>query len=80
MNNSYIFLGYYHYLVHIFMDIILEYENLKLQVKDEITKKWNNLDEDSKLEYRREARENCENYANLKHNIPCKPRKVSIYL
>ena len=62
------------------MDIILEYENLKLQVKDEITKKWSNLDEDSKLEYRREGRENSENYSNLTHNIPCKPHKVSIYL
>ena len=62
------------------MDIILDYENLKLQVRDEITKKWNNLDEDSKLEYKREAHENYENYANLTHNIPCKPRKVSIYL
>ncbi|KAL0012809.1 hypothetical protein SO802_007917 [Lithocarpus litseifolius] len=47
-------------------------------VKDEITKKWNNLEEDSKLEYRREGRENSENYANLTHNIPCKPRKVSL--
>ena len=80
MSNTYIFLGYYYCLVHIFIDIILEYENLKLQVKDEITKKWNNLDEDSKLEYRREGHENSENYANLTHNIPCKPRKVSIYL
>ena len=62
------------------MDIILEYENLKLQVKDDITKKWNNLDEDSKLEYKREGRENFENYANLTHNISCKLRKVSIYL
>ena len=53
LNNTYIFLGYYYCLVHIFMDIILEYENLKLKVKDEIAKKWNNLDEDSKLEYRR---------------------------
>ena len=60
------------------MDIILEYENLKLKVKDEIAKKWNNLDEDSKLEYRREARENSENYANLTYNIPCKSRKVSL--
>ena len=62
------------------MDIILDYENLKLQVRDVITKKWNNLDEDSKLEYKREAHENSENYANLTHNIPCKPHKVSIYL
>ncbi|KAF3946315.1 hypothetical protein CMV_027407 [Castanea mollissima] len=44
-------------------------------VKDEITKKWNNFDDDSKLEYRREGRKNSENYANLTHNIPCKPRK-----
>ena len=77
MYNTYIFLGYYYCLVHIFMDIILEYENIKLKVNDEIAKKWNNLDEDSKLEYRREARENSENYANLTHNIPCKSRKVS---
>ena len=61
------------------MDIILDYENLKLQVRDEITKKWNNLDEDSKLEYKREAHENSENYANLTHNIPCKPHKVFTY-
>ena len=39
-----------------------------------------NLDEDSKLEYKKEARENSEKYANLSHNIPRKSRKVNIYL
>ena len=39
-----------------------------------------NLDEDSKLEYKKEARENSEKYANLSNNIPRKSRKVSIYL
>ena len=39
-----------------------------------------NLDENSKLEYKKEARENSEKYANLSHNITRKSRKVSIYL
>ena len=60
------------------MEILIEYEYL-LQVKKEIREKWM-LDEDSKLEYKKEARENSEKYANLSHNIPRKSRKVSIYL
>ena len=39
-----------------------------------------NLDEDSKLEYKKEACENSEKYVNLSHNIPRRSRKVSIYL
>ncbi|KAK9993979.1 hypothetical protein SO802_023682 [Lithocarpus litseifolius] len=35
-----------------------------------------NLDEDSKLEYKKEARENYEKYANLSHNISRKSRKL----
>ena len=61
------------------MEILIEYEYL-LQVKTEIREKWMNLDEDSKLEYKKEACENSEKYANLSHNIPRKSRKVSIYL
>ena len=61
------------------MEILIEYEYL-LQVKTEIREKWMNLDEDSKLEYKKEARENSEKYANLSHNIPRKSHKVSIYL
>ena len=60
------------------MEILIEYEYL-LQVKKEIREKWM-LDEDSKLEYKKEARENSEKYANLSHNIPRKSHKVSIYL
>ncbi|KAL4596442.1 hypothetical protein ACB092_12G164600 [Castanea dentata] len=51
-----------------------KYENyqnsLCNEVKKEIREKWMNLDEDSKLEYKKEARENSEKYANLSHNIP----------
>ena len=61
------------------MEILIKYKYL-LQVKNEIREKWMNLDEDSKLEYKKEARENSEKYANLSHNIPRKSRKVSIYL
>ena len=61
------------------MEILIKYKYL-LQVKNEIREKWMNLDEDSKLEYKKEARENSEKYANLSHNVPHKSRKISIYL
>ena len=60
------------------MEILIEYKYI-LQAK-EIRENWMNLDEDSKLEYKKEAWENSEKYANLSHNIPSKSRKVSIYL
>ena len=60
------------------MEILIEYKYI-LQAK-EIRENWMNLDEDSKLEYKKEACENSEKYANLSHNIPRKSRKVSIYL
>ena len=60
------------------MEILIEYKYI-LQAK-EIRENWMNLDEDSKLEYKKEACENSEKYANLSHNIPSKSRKVSIYL
>ncbi|KAF3954587.1 hypothetical protein CMV_020086 [Castanea mollissima] len=54
-------------------------DKISTTVKKEIREKWMNLDEDSKLEYKKEARENSEKYANLSHNIPRKARKVSLY-
>ncbi|KAK9984964.1 hypothetical protein SO802_034489 [Lithocarpus litseifolius] len=54
-------------------------DKISTSVKKEIREKWMNLDEDSKLEYKKEARENSEKYANLSHNIPRKSRKVSLY-
>ena len=61
------------------MDILLEYEYLTLRVKNEIKEKWMNLDEHSKLKYKKEASENSGNYANLTHNILRKSLKVGIY-
>ncbi|KAL4637876.1 hypothetical protein ACB092_03G109300 [Castanea dentata] len=54
-------------------------DKISTTVKKEIREKWMNLNEDSKLEYKKEARENSEKYANLSHNIPRKARKVSLY-
>ncbi|KAK9993974.1 hypothetical protein SO802_023677 [Lithocarpus litseifolius] len=54
-------------------------DKISTAVKKEIREKWMNFDEDSKLEYKKEARENYEKYANLSHNIPHKSRKVSLY-
>ncbi|KAL4606259.1 hypothetical protein ACB092_09G089200 [Castanea dentata] len=54
-------------------------DKISTTVKKEIREKWMNLDEDSKLEYKKEACENSEKYANLSHNIPRKARKVSLY-
>jgi len=51
------------------MEILIEYEYLTLQVKKEIREKWMNPDEDSKLEYKKEASENSEKYANLSLQI-----------
>nr|POE73721.1 hypothetical protein CFP56_59986 [Quercus suber] len=54
-------------------------DKISRAVKKEIREKWMNLDEDSKLEYKKEARDNYDKYANLSHNIPRKSRKVSLY-
>ncbi|KAK9984961.1 hypothetical protein SO802_034486 [Lithocarpus litseifolius] len=54
-------------------------DKISTSVKKEIREKWMNLDEDSKLKYKKEARENSEKYANLSHNIPRKSCKVSLY-
>lgn len=47
------FLPYYYHqiycLVGIFIDILVHYECLTLNVNNEIKKKWNNLDKYSKL-------------------------------
>ena len=43
------------------MNILLEYEYLTLQVKNEIKEKLRNLDKDSKLEFKKAACENSKN-------------------
>ena len=61
------------------MNILLEYEYLTLQVKNEIKKKLRNLDKDSKLEFKKAACENSKNYANLTSNIHWKSHKLFTY-
>lgn len=57
------------------MNILLEYEYLTLQVKNKIKEMLRNLDEDSKLEFKNEACENSNNYANLTSKIHWKSHK-----
>ncbi|KAF3947833.1 hypothetical protein CMV_026090, partial [Castanea mollissima] len=54
-------------------------DKISTTVKKKIREKWMNLDEDSKLEYKKEACENYEKYDNLSLNIPRKSCKVSLY-
>ena len=61
------------------MNILLEYEYLTLEVKNEIKVKLRNLDKDSKLEFKKAACENSKNYANLTSNIHWKSHKLFTY-